>query len=283
VTETITAGRLLAEARRRLAAAPFRPSGREALLLMAHVLGRGEAAVLAHPEEELDEAIAGRYRRLLERRLAGEPVAYILGKREFFGRLFAVDRRVLIPRPESEHLVEAVLELELPSAPRILDLGTGSGCLAVTLACELPAAWLVATDVSPAALAVAQRNARRHGVGSRVRLAAADLATSLALGGFDVVVSNPPYLAPGEAAYLSPEVRDHEPATALFAPDSALSTTARMIAGLDGLAPGAVVAFEIGAGLDEAVEELLAGSPLAPVTTRADYAGIPRVVVTRRR
>ena len=277
-----TVGGLLAEARERLAAAPFRPSGREALLLMAHVLGRGEAGVLAHPEEELDAASSSRFRALLERRLTGEPVAYILGEREFYGRAFAVDRRVLIPRPETEHLVEAVLALELPPRPRVLDLGTGSGCVAVTLACELPAARVTATDLSPAALVVARRNARRHEVASRVTLVAADLAAPIRLGGFDVVVSNPPYLGSGEAPYLSVEVRDHEPAVALFAPGDALSVTERLTAELSGLPSGAVVALEIGAGLEPRVEALLPGSPLEHVETLADYAGIPRVVVTRR-
>ncbi len=179
--------------------------------------------------------------------------------------------------------MEAALELELPARPWILDLGTGSGCLAVTLACELPGARIVATDLSPAALAVASANARRHGVAGRVRLVGADLAGPLRLSGFDLVVSNPPYVGLAEAPGLPVDVRDHEPATALFAPDEPLSVIARLAAELDELAAGTVVALEIGAGSDGAVRQLLAGSALEPLEVRPDHAGIPRVVVTRRR
>lgn len=283
MSEASTTGRLIANARRRLAAAPFRPAGREAVLLMARVLGRDETRVLAHPEEVLDVAAVDRFEELLERRLGGEPIAYIFGEREFYGRPFAVDPRVLIPRPETEHLVELALEQKLPPRPRILDLGTGSGCLAVTLACELPEARVTAADLSAAALAVARINARRHGVGDRVQLVAADLAQPLLLDGFDLVVSNPPYVGLEEAPYLSTEVRDHEPATALFSPDSATSIIERLADELEGLAPGTTVAFEIASGREEAIGELLAGSRLALSAVRADYAGIPRVVVTKRR
>ncbi len=283
MTEAPTTGRLLADAQLRLAATSFRPAGREAVLLMARVLGCNEARVLAHPEDELDATTAERFRELLERRLAGEPIAYIFGEREFYGRLFTVDPRVLIPRPETEHLVELALELGLPPRPRILDLGTGSGCLAVTLACARPDARLTATDLSPAALVVARVNARRHGVADRVRLVAADLALPLRLRGFDLVVSNPPYVGLDEAPLLSIDVRDHEPATALFAPRNRLSVIERLATELGELLSGTVVAFEIGAGRDEAVCELLRGSLLELVTTRSDYAGIPRVVVTKRR
>ena len=141
----------------------------------------------------------------------------------------------------------------------------------------------MATDLSPAALAVARANARRHRVTDRVRLAAADLARPLRLAGFDLVVSNPPYVGLHEAPHLSIDVRDHEPAAALFAPRTPLSMIARLASELGDLVRGTVVAFEIGAGTEEAVFELLADSPLALQTTRSDYAGIPRVVVTRRR
>ena len=281
--EPPTIGGLLAAARRRLAEAPFRPAGREAVLLMSRVLGRSEAAVLAHPEERLEDVDAHRFQALLERRLGGDPIAYIFGEREFYGRSFAVDPRVLIPRPETEHLVEAALELDLGERPRILDLGTGSGCVAVTLACELPAARLVAADLSSAALAVARANARRWGVADRVRLVAADLARPLRLARFDLVVSNPPYVGLEEASMLSIDVRDHEPGMALFAPGARLSVIERLVAELGALAAGTVVAFEIGAGRDEAVIDLLESSPLELIAVRPDYAGIPRIVVTKRR
>ncbi len=287
MSQAPTIDELLVAARGQLAAVPHRPAGREAVLLMAHALGRDEARVLAHPEEELEAEAAARFRELLGRRLAGEPVAYIFGEREFYGRPFHVDPRVLIPRPETEHLVELALELArepaLPPRPRILDIGTGSGCLAVTLACELPEARLTATDISTAALAVARINAERHRVADRVRLAAADLARPLVLSDFDLVVSNPPYVAEKVAPLLSIDVRDHEPAVALFAPGAPLSIVERLANELGGLAPGTVVAFEISAGTEDPVQELLTGSLLELATVRADLAGIPRVVVTRRR
>ncbi len=283
MSDADTVDRLQVEARLRLAAAPHRPPRREALLLLARVLGRSEAQLLARPEAAVTPAEAARFRDLVERRAAGEPVAYLVGEREFYGRPFTVDRRVLIPRPESEHLVEAALALELPPAPRILDLGTGSGCLAVTLACELPAARLVATDLTPGALAVAARNARRHGAGSRVRLVAADLATALDAGGFDLVVSNPPYIGADERPVLSPEITGHEPAAALFAPGGGLAVIARLLDELAPLSPATPLLFEIGAGQQPAVERLAAGSPFRLERVVADYAGIPRVVVGRRR
>jgi UDP-N-acetylglucosamine 1-carboxyvinyltransferase len=176
------------------------------------VLGLSEAQVLARGRQPAGATAQRLFLALLERRLGGEPVAYLLGEREFYGRSFAVDRRVLVPRPETEHLVEAALAARLPRSPRILDLGTGSGCLAVTLALELPAARLVATDLSPGALAVAAANVRRWGVEGRVGLAAADLFAGLDLAAFDLVVSNPPYIDRREAPTLSPEVVDFEPA-----------------------------------------------------------------------
>ncbi len=280
---TIRIEDLLVEARRQLRAAPFRPSPREALLLMARVVGRREAQVLARSRETLTAAQAERFLGLLRRRLAGEPIAYLLGEREFYGRVFRVDRRVLIPRPETEHLVEAALELELPPRPRILDLGTGSGCLAVTLACELPAARVTAADLSPAALAVARQNARRHDAAARVALAASDLASALRTERFDLIVCNPPYVAGADAPALSREIREHEPATALFAPGEPLSMVRRLLAELTGLRSGAALLFEIGAGQAPAVERLVAASDFRLLETRRDYAGIPRVVATRRR
>lgn len=275
---------LLAEARRRLAAAPFEAPPREARLLLAHVLGRREVDLLGGDGELVPAPAIARFGALLERRLLGEPVAYLTGEREFWGRSFHVDSRVLVPRPETEHLVEAALDLPLPPHPRFLDLGTGSGCLAASLACELPAAHGIAVDLSPAALAVARRNLERHGVLDRVRPVAADLGRALALSRFDLVVSNPPYLAPEEAPTLSPEVRDHEPGLALFAPDRGLATITRLLHEVGvALAPGAWLACEIGAGQLSAVLELAAGSALALERWLPDLAGIPRVVVLRRR
>src|SRR5262249_43661580 len=150
------------------------------------------------------------------------------GEREFYGRRFAVDRRVLIPRPETEHVVEAALGLPLPTAPRILDVGTGSGCLAATLALELRGARAVACDLSPGALAVAAGNARRHGVAGRVAAVGSDLGAGLDLARFDLVVSNPPYVDPAELPGLSPEVRGFEPRVALVSPGRGVAVLARL-------------------------------------------------------
>jgi release factor glutamine methyltransferase len=272
---------LLADARRRLAAAPFAPSTREAALLLGHVLGWSEAQVLARGERPVPPAAARRFAVLLARRLRGEPVAYLTGEREFWGRSFHVDRRVLVPRPETEHLVEAALAAPLPAAPRILDVGTGSGCLAVTLALELPGARVVACDVSPAALAVAAANVRRHG--ARVALVAADLWAPLDLAAFDLVVSNPPYVDPAAAAGLSPEVVDHEPAQALFAAESGRRELRRLVSGAAaGLAPGALLLLEVGHDQATIVGEHATASGLHLEGVTRDYAGIPRVVRLRR-
>lgn len=275
-----SAGDLLARARERLAAAPFAPR-REALLLLGHVLGLSEAQVLARPERAVPAAAAARFGELIERRLGGEPVAYLTGRREFYGRRFAVDRRVLIPRPETEHVVEAALAAPLPPRPRVLDVGTGSGCLAVTMALELPGARVVATDASPAALAVAAANARRLGAGG-VRFAAADRYAALDLSAFDLVVANPPYIDPAEAGSLSPEITRFEPHGALFAGERGEAMLAGLIDGAAGLRAGASLVLEIGEGQLPAVERHAVPSILHLAAVIDDYAGIPRAVRLQR-
>lgn len=275
-----TVDELVDAARRRLARAPFHPPGREALLLLARVLGWSEAQVIARGDREVPAEAEERFRSFLERRLTGEPVAYLLGEREFYGRRFRVDPRVLVPRPETEHLVEAALELELPERPRILDVGTGSGCLAVTLALELPGARVVATDLSPGALAVAAGNARR--LGARVGFLATDLAAGLDLSRLDLVVSNPPYVSRADAWTLSPEVRDFEPELALFAGGDGEAVVARLLELGRNLHPRASMVIEIGAGQLDAVLRRAATSPMSVREVRNDYAGIPRVVMLTR-
>jgi release factor glutamine methyltransferase len=271
----------LRAARRRLAAAPC-GAPREAALLLGRVLGLTEAQVMARDDQPAPADAAARFEALVGRRLRGEPVAYLLGEREFYGRLFAVDRRVLIPRPETEHVVEAALAQALPPAARILDIGTGSGCLAVTLALELPASRVVASDLSLAALAVAAANARRHGAAAHLALVAADLAAALALGRFDLVVSNPPYVDAADAPHLSPEVRDFEPAAALFPPGRGDSVLARLFAAAAALRPGVPLVVEIGAGQLGAARRHAAAAGLAIGEVRHDYAGVPRVLVLSR-
>jgi release factor glutamine methyltransferase len=230
------------------------------------------------PEEK-----AERFRHLLERRLTGEPAAYLFGEREFYGRSFQVDPRVLIPRPETEHLIEAALETKLPDRPWILDVGSGSGILPVTLALEIPGARVVATDVSPGALAVTSLNARRLGVRDRVLPVGADLAGGLDLGRFDLVVSNPPYIDWSDSPTLSPEVYNFEPHVALFAPGSGDSLYARLFLETGGLRSGIRLFVEIGYGQLDAIRRHAQASGLHVVDVRLDYAGIPRVVILERR
>jgi release factor glutamine methyltransferase len=282
-----TLRQLLAEARPLLAATPFGASRREAALLLGHVLGLSEAQVLAREESAVAPEAAERFRDLLARRLGGEPVAYLKGEREFWGRGFHVDPRVLIPRPETEHLIEVAIEAALaqplPAAPLLLDVGTGSGILAVTLALEIPGARLVATDLSPGALAVAHGNALRHGVRGRVRLLGLDLTAGLDLSRFDLVVSNPPYVDRSEAAEMSPEVCNFEPPLALFPPGAGDSILARLLAQCSNLRPGVSLAVEIGRGQLDPVRRHAAAAGLEVAGVREDYAGIPRTVLLRRR
>jgi len=278
-----TIGALLAAARPRLAAAPFRPSTREGALLLGAVLGLSEAQVFARPGAAVADADAARFAELLARRLTGEPVSYLLGEREFFGRPFHVDSRVLIPRPETEHVVESALAVHPPPGAWLLDVGTGSGCLAITLALEIPQSRAVATDLSPGALAVARRNARRHRVEDRVHLLAADLADGLDLSRFDLAVSNPPYVDRAAAPSLSPEVCNFEPHLALFSPGAGDSTLARLFGAASGLRSGVPLVVEIGYGQFDAARRHAAQSALDLTGVRRDYAGIPRVLTLKRR
>lgn len=276
-----TVGQLLAAARPRLAATPFGASPREALLLLGRVLELSEAQLLARPESEVEDQAEQRFSALLERRLGGEPVAYLVGEKEFFGRPFFVDSRVLIPRPETEHVVEVALAGPLPPAPRILDIGTGSGCLAVTLALEIPGARVVAADLSPGALAVAAGNARRYGVAHRVYPVGLDLAAGIELPRFDLVVSNPPYVDASEAPALSPEVCNFEPHLALFSPGRGDAVLARLIREAKALRAGVRLVLEIGLGQLDAVTAAAAAAGFDVVSVRRDLAGIPRVVELR--
>ena len=271
---------LLARARTRLAAAPF-ASAREAHLLLGHVLAWGEASLLARDDAEVNNEDAARFEALVERRLAGEPVAYLVGCREFFGRPFAVDRRVLVPRPETEHLVEAAIALarSLPPQPRILDLGTGSGCIAVTLALEIVGSRVAATDRSPAALAVASANSRALGAG--VGFAAAEWAAPLRADSFDLIVSNPPYLDP--AGPVMPEVAAWEPPSALWAGTGGIDAYRELLAGLAGARAETPLVLEIGLGQAAPLGNLADGAGWRLVSVHRDLAGIERVVELRRR
>ncbi len=271
-------------ARSQLARASFAPPLREAALLLAEVTGLSEASLLARDDQEATAQDAARFDELLARRLRGEPVAYLLGRREFYGRTFMVDPRVLIPRPETEHAIEAVLASPLPERPRLLDVGTGSGCLAVTLACELPAATVVASDLSFGAIDVARSNARALGVGDSVSFVRTDLFLGLDPKAFDLVVSNPPYVDRREQSEMSPEVCDFEPPMALFPPDGrGESTLELLLAACSRLRSGARVVLEIGRGQLGVVQAAAALAGLDLIAVHNDYAGIARTPVFVRR
>src|SRR5437868_5876746 len=205
---------------------------RDAELLLLHTLQIPRVTLLAHPDRELNASQRKAYETSIARRLRHEPVQYITGCQEFYGLTLKVTPAVLIPRPETEHLVEAVLKL-LPAdkSLKIADLGTGSGAISIALAAHLPQAAITALDISPEALAVATTNAREHNVAERIRFLQSDLLSALdhEAETFDAIVSNPPYVAETDRATLHPQVRDYEPATALFAGKTGLDIYRRLI------------------------------------------------------
>ncbi len=279
---------LVRTARRRLAEAGIE-AGEAALdagLIVRDALGWDRARLVADGDAEVGDEPAARIDRHVARRARREPLSHILGRREFYGLEFEVSRDVLTPRPETELVVESALErtMDRRTAWRIADVGTGSGCLAVTLAHERPMAIVVATDVSAAALAVARRNAARHGVADRIAFVQAWLVEGLR-GPFDVVVSNPPYIPSGDLAGLSPEVGAFEPRVALDGGLDGLDLVRALISDAAALVvPGGWLIVEIGAGQADVVRALAreAGAWEA-VDIRPDLAGIPRTLVARRR
>jgi release factor glutamine methyltransferase len=270
-------------------------------LLLLHVLGRDRAWLYAHPEEPINSEELDTFLSLIARRANGEPTQHLTGKQEFWSLEFEVTRDVLIPRPETEHVIEVALDrlaLRERRAGRpqktngegflIADIGTGSGCLAIALAKELAAANIYATDISPAALAVAGRNAVRHTVEKRIRFLQPDLAWPLAQDDwkestFDLIVSNPPYIPKRDAPTLAREVRDHEPAIALYGGEEGYEFYAGLIA-LAGrhLKPGGIFVAELGHDSLPAVQPLLDARHWTAVGVSNDLAGIPRVIAAER-
>ena len=255
----------------------------DAQVLMAHALGVDRAWLVANPMRILTESEDARVDMLVARRALGQPVAYIVGRREFYGRDFSVGPEVLIPRPETETLVEAALaHLDSRAAgsgpPTVLDLGTGSGAIAVTLACERPGPRIVATDSSVEALGVARENARAHGVDSRIELAAGSWYGAVPGRRFDLIVANPPYVACGDAHLADGDLR-FEPGQALTDGSAdGLDSIRAIVAGARGhLAPGGALLFEHGYDQAEAVAKLLAAAGFADPISISDLAGIPRV------
>jgi release factor glutamine methyltransferase len=235
-------------------------ASRDAELLLLHTLKITRAQLLANPDRGLGEEDGVFYWENISRRAANEPIQYITGQQEFYGLNFHVGPAVLIPRPETEHLVEAVLNLLPPNEPlKIADVGTGSGILAVTLALHVPNAQITAFDISTDALAVARRNAEAHHAADRIQFLHSDLLAAVR-GPFDAIVSNPPYVSEADREALHPEVRDYEPATALFAGETGLDVYRRLIPqAYDALKPGGLLALEIGQGQRQALTALLAG------------------------
>jgi release factor glutamine methyltransferase len=249
----------------------------DAQVLLAHALGCARSWLAAHGDEPLPRLQADAYFALAKRRRDGEPVAYLTGTREFWGLSLRVTPDVLIPRPETETLVELALEwLPRDGAPRMLDLGTGSGAIALAIAAERPRARVVATDASAAALAVARDNAKRLAL-ANVEFAQADWYDGVPDGAFDVIVSNPPYVAAGDPHLAEGDLR-YEPAGALASGVDGLAALRTIIAGAPArLARNGALAVEHGYNQSPAVQELLHEAGFSEITVRRDLAGIPRV------
>jgi release factor glutamine methyltransferase len=280
----------VAAARDRLREAGLSPAEADlgARLLAEHLLGWDAAHYFTSGCEPEPEGFAQSYDALIARRASREPVAYITGRQEFWNLSFEVSPAVLIPRPETELIVEAALPLlrDRSSATdrlRIADACTGCGCLAVALARELPGAEIVATDISDAALAVARRNTVRHAVDARVAFVRTDVLDDVS-GPFDAIVANPPYVRSGDGPGLQPEVREHEPGVALFGGIDGVDIVARLISqAVPRLRSGAPLIFEFGFGQDMAVEQLISGARgLTMIGLRRDLQGIARTAVAKR-
>jgi release factor glutamine methyltransferase len=277
---------LVARARTRLRAAGIAPDEAhlDARLLAQAVLGWDATQLVIAGHESAPAQFVPAYDAVVGRRAAREPLAYITGHQEFWGLPIHVTPAVLIPRPETELIVEAALEIfPVGAAFSAADVCTGSGCVAIAIARERPGAWLIATDVSRAALDVAKDNARALGVAARVRFVASDLLSATAAP-FDLLVSNPPYVPLRDREGIQPEVLEHEPEAALFAGSDGLEVVRRLIPeAADRLRAGGTLIFEIGVGQDREVSALISSrADLTLVDIRRDLQGIPRTVVARR-
>lgn len=260
----------------------------DAEILLAHALGlesHQRIQLYTRTEELPPEAARGKYRDFITRRLAGCPVAHLIGVREFYKLPFEVTPDVLIPRPDTETLVmECIALAKRSTTPRILDIGTGSGCIALSIVHQHKTANALATDISPAALAVARRNAERHGLTNRVEFREGDLFAPLRPGEvFDFIVSNPPYIDPAEIETLAKDVRDHEPRLALDGGPGGLAVYRRLVPeAVARLSPGGWLLVEIGSTQEEAVRGLFDAAGYADVRTARDHGNLPRVVMGRR-
>ncbi|HYU97947.1 MAG TPA: peptide chain release factor N(5)-glutamine methyltransferase [Pyrinomonadaceae bacterium] len=276
------------EGAHRLRKAGVPEARREAGSLLGYVLGRDRSFILTHAEDAISEEQAERFRECLERRAQGEPLQYITANQEFFGLDFEVTKDVLIPRPETELLIETALKLLTPSADAfICDVGTGSGCIVITLMQQLKQARAVAIEISLDALAVARRNAVRHSVAERIDFVHSDCFAALnsraPRPSFDLIVSNPPYVEDGAMADLQREVRDFEPRSALAAGADGLDIIRRLLLEAPSfLKTGGYFLLEIGFNQAAAVEQLLDPKIWRLIDINKDLQGIPRTVALQR-
>jgi release factor glutamine methyltransferase len=283
--ETVTLREALAAAAAQLVQREdLRPNAqRDAELLLLHILAAPRTLLFTHPDRILTLNQQTRYESLIARRLTGEPIQYITGHQEFYGLDLRVTPAVLIPRPETEVLVEAALGLLSKDKPlRIADIGTGSGAIAIAVAHHLPMAQVAAVDLSSEVLAIARENAAAHQVEARIRFLESDLLSAITgEEPFDAILSNPPYIPDSDRASLHVQVREHEPASALFAGPSGMDIYERLIPqAFAALKPGGLLALEIGHGQRDAIAELL--SPWDSVEFVNDLQQIPRVAIARR-
>jgi release factor glutamine methyltransferase len=284
----MTSDDLITDAAKRLERAGIESARLDAQLLMCFALGCRREDLARDPSREIDDLPAAHFADAVVRRERRSPLPYIVGTCEFYGRTFDVSPAVLIPRPETEILVARTLgRVAKVDKPKIADIGTGGGCLAITLARERPDARVHAVDIDAGAIEIACSNAKRHEVASRVRFWVGDLLEPLLSDGpFDIVVSNPPYVAEGLIAELQPEVRDYEPRIALTGtgtgPDGADVYRRLIPQAVRALKPGGWVLLEVGMGQGAIVQAIAASAGLVDILTTPDYGGIDRVVEGRK-
>lgn len=282
----VSAGRLLERGATELERVPVPDARFQAELLLRHALGWSREMLLSRLHEPVPGEVSGHFFQLIERRRGRVPVQYVVGSQEFYGLSFRVTPAVLIPRPETEGIVdETIKELLDKPRPRIVDVGCGSGCIAIALAHSLPEAEIVAIDSSPAALAVARENSLVHGVASRIEFLEGDLLAPLrgTSASIDAIVCNPPYIPDDELDTLEPEVVDHEPRQALSGGDDGLGVIARLLPEVDNtLRVGGVLCIEVGHDQDARVRGLIQRTGLEHKRTVSDLGGIPRIVIARK-
>ncbi|HEY0544009.1 MAG TPA: peptide chain release factor N(5)-glutamine methyltransferase [Pyrinomonadaceae bacterium] len=287
VMMNFTIAQALVEAAQMLRRAGIAEARRDAGVMLAHLIGRDQPFLIAHAERELGAAEVARYRAAVERRAAGEPLQYITGHQEFFNLDFTVTPDVLIPRPDTELLVETALELADANDERqaVCDVGTGTGCIIISILHERQQMRGVATDISQAALKVAARNAAQHGVASRLSLVATDCFEALSQSGvkFGLIVSNPPYVTEAAMPHLQREVREHEPRVALTPGGDGLSVIRRLLSESPNfLDAGGHLLMEIGYDQHEAVREMIDAQVWTLLDIHKDIQGIPRTVALRK-